>query len=74
MMLEQGEMRILQYKILDMRSSNFKDTAETVSGISAEGIGKLGLPVPGASLQCFSEKEYIGQLTLKRSIFLSNQI
>ena len=68
-------MRVyLSEKFQTQKSINFKDITETVTGISAEEIGKLGLPVPGASLYCFSEKEYIGQLTLKRSIFLSNQI
>jgi len=55
-------------------SNYFGDTAEMVSVISAEEIGKLGLPVLGASLPLFSEKEYIGKLTLKRSIFLDNHI
>ena len=35
------------------RSSNFGDITETVTGISAEEIGKLGLPVPEASLHYF---------------------
>ena len=56
------------------RSTTIKYTAEIVLGISAEEIGKLGLPVPGSFPPLFSEKEYIGQLALKRSIFLSNQI
>ena len=42
------------------RIRNFRDTAETVSDIYAEEIGKLGLPIPGASLHCFQKKEYIG--------------
>ena len=36
-------------KIQTHRSSNFGDITETVIGISAEEIGKLGLPVPGDS-------------------------
>ena len=43
----------LNAKFQTQRSSNFGDTAETVTGISAEEIGKLGLPVPGASLHYF---------------------
>ena len=38
------------------RRSNFRDTAEIVSGIYAEEIGKLWLPVPGASLHCFQKR------------------
>ena len=37
--------------------SNFGDITETVAGISAEEIGKLGLPVPGSFSPLFSEKE-----------------
>ena len=37
------------------KSSNFRDITETVTRISAEEIGKLGLPVPGASLHCFQK-------------------
>ena len=37
------------------RSSNFGDTTETVSGIFVEEIGKVGLPVLGASLHCFQK-------------------
>ena len=36
-------------------SSNLGDTIETVSEISAEEIGKLGLPVLGASLHYFQK-------------------
>ena len=43
----------LNAKFQTQRSSNFGDTAETVTGISAEEFGKLGLPVPGASLHFF---------------------
>ena len=45
-------------------SSNFRDTTETVSGISADKIGKLGLLVPGASLHCFQKSS-----TLDNSIW-----
>ena len=38
------------------RSINFKYTVETVTDISIEEIGKLGLPVPGDSLHCFQKK------------------
>ena len=54
------------------RTSNFGDSIETVSVISTEEIGKLGLPIPGASLHCFHKKEYIGQLAFKREIFMCN--
>ena len=37
------------------RRNNCGDIVETVSGISAEEIGKLGLPVPGASLTIFKK-------------------
>ena len=37
------------------RSSNLGDIIETVIGISAEEIGNLGLPVPGASLHYFQK-------------------
>ena len=54
--------------------SNVRYIIEKLIDISAEEIGKLGLPVSGASPHCFSEKEYFGQLHLKRYIFISNQI
>ena len=31
------------------------DITKTVTCISAEEIGKLGIPVPGASLHCFQK-------------------
>jgi len=37
-------------------SSNFGDITETVTAISAEEIGKPGLPVPEASLHCFQKR------------------
>ena len=43
-------------KFQTYRNSTFRDTAETVLGISIEKIGKLGLPVLGASLNCFQKK------------------
>ena len=63
-------------KFQTLKGINFGDIIETITGIYVEEIGKLGLPVPGASLHCFSEEEkkYIGQITLKRPIFLSNKI
>ena len=48
--------RYLSMKFQTQRSSNFGDTTETVSGISAEEIGKLGLLVLGASLHCFQKR------------------
>ena len=42
-------------KFQTQKSSTFRDTIETVSGIYAEEIGKLGLPIPGASLHCFQK-------------------
>ena len=44
-------------------SFNFEYITETVTGISAEEIGKLGLPVLGDSLHCFQKRS-----TLERSI------
>ena len=46
----------LSTKFQTQRSSNFGDITEIVTGISAEEIGKLGLPVLGASLHCFFRK------------------
>ena len=63
----------LSEKFQTRRNSNFRDITETVIGISAKEIGKLGLPVPEAFPPLFSEKEYIGQLALNRPIFLSNK-
>ena len=45
----------LSTKFQTHRSSNFRDISEIATGISAEEIGKLGLPVPGASLHCFQK-------------------
>ena len=56
------------------KNSNFGYIIETVTGICAEEIGNLGIPVPGASLHYFQKKEYIGQIHLNISICLSNQI
>ena len=38
------------------RCSNFIDIIETVTGISAEEIKTLGLPVPGVFLHCFQKR------------------
>ena len=46
----------LSAKFQTHRSSNFRDTAETVWGISGEEIGKLGLPVPRVSLHYFQKR------------------
>ena len=54
----------LSAKFQTHRSSNFRDITETVTGISAEEIGKLGLPVPGASLHFFQKRS-----TLDNSIW-----
>ena len=43
-------------KFQTQRSNNFSDTTETVSEISVEEIGKLGLPVSEASLHCFQKR------------------
>ena len=58
MVLDQGHARLPYYKVLDLeeRSINFGYTIETVTGISAEEFGKLGLLVPGASLHCFQKR------------------
>ena len=45
-----------------IRILNLEDTAEAISVISAEEIGKLGLPVLGSSLHCFQKR-----ITLERS-------
>ena len=54
----------LSMKFRTHRISNFGDIIETVTGISAEEIRKLGLPVPGASLHCFQKRS-----TLDNSIW-----
>ena len=46
----------LSAKFQTHRSSNFGDITETVTGISAEEISKLGLPVSGASFHCFQQR------------------
>ena len=46
----------LSAKFQKYKSINFRDIIETVTGISAEEIGKLGLPVPRASLDCFQKR------------------
>ena len=43
-------------KFQTQRSINFEDTAKTISGIYAEEIGKLGLPISRASLHCFQKR------------------
>ena len=52
---DQGHVRLPQYKISNIEVRNFRDITETVTGISAEEIGKLRLPVPGASLHYFQK-------------------
>ena len=54
----------LSEKFMTQRISNFGDIIETVTGISAKEIRKLGLPVPGASLHCFQKRS-----TLDNSIW-----
>ena len=46
----------LSAKFQIQRSNNVGDITETVTSISAEEIGKLGLLVPGASLHCFQKR------------------
>ena len=43
-------------------AENFRDTRESISNISAEEIGKLGLTILGASHHCFHKR-----ITLDRS-------
>ena len=45
----------LNAKFQTQMSINFGDITEIVTGISAEEIGKLGLPVSGASLHYFQK-------------------
>ena len=56
MVLERGHKRLPEYKISDIRDNIYQDTTETISDISTEEIGKLGLPVLGASLICFQKR------------------
>jgi len=63
----------LSEKFQTHRISNFGDIAETVTGISAEEIRKLGLPIPGVSSTVF-RKGVHWTAHLKRSICSSNQI
>ena len=46
----------LSEKFQTQRISNLGNITETVTGISVEEIGKLGLPIPGASLHYFQKK------------------
>ena len=55
----------LSAKFQTQRSSNFGDITETVTGISAEEIGKLGLPVTGASLHCFQKMSTLDSSILR---------
>ena len=65
----------LSEKFQKHRCSNFRDITETVTQIFAKEIGKLGLPVPGASLKIVHwtdpfEEIYLSiQLDLKDSKF-----
>ena len=43
-------------KVQTQRNSKFGDIAEIVSGISAEELGKVGLPVLRASLHFFQKR------------------
>ena len=52
---DQGHARITHVKVQTQRISNFRDTIETVTGISVEEIGKLGLLGLGASLHFFQK-------------------
>ena len=46
----------LSEKFQTLNFSNFRYIIETVAGISAEEIRKLGLPVSGSSLHCFQKR------------------
>ena len=63
----------LNAKFQTVRSRNFGDTAESISDNSTEEIGETRASCFERFPPLFSEKEYIGQLTLKRNIFLANQ-
>ena len=54
----------LSDKFYTYMSCNVRYIIETVTDISAEEIGKLGFPVPGASLHCFQKRS-----TLDNSIW-----
>ena len=56
MVLDERHASYLNTKFPRQRNSNFRDTIETVTGISTEEIRKLGLPVLGASLHCFQKR------------------
>ena len=68
-------------EVYDLSEENELDTyisrevpvpeGDEAQNLTQEEIGELGLLVPGVP-PLFSEKEYIGQLHLKRSICLSN--
>ena len=51
------------------RRCNFIDIIETITGISEEEIGKLGLSVPEASLHCFQKRSTLDS-SIWRDIYL----
>ena len=59
----------LSAKLQTQRSSNFGDITETVTIISAEEIGKLGLPVPKASHHCFQKRGTLDSLPWRGPYF-----
>ena len=71
--LERRQIRLPSAKFQIVRSRNFEDTAESISDNFVEEIGEARASYFGSFPPLFSENEYIGQLALKRHIFLSNQ-
>ena len=52
----------LSAKFQTVRSRNFGDTTESISDISVEEIGKLGLSVLGVSHHCFQKRSTLDTL------------
>ena len=56
-------------KFQTLRIRNFGDTTKSISVIFAEEIGKLGLPVPRASLHCFQKRSTLDSSRWKGPYF-----
>ena len=73
-MLDQGHARLPQYKILEIEEQKFQRYHRNSNRHFCWRNWKIRASCSGSFPPLFSEMEYIGQLHLKRSICLSNQI